>query len=76
MVSYLCCISGFLLIFSGISPTSVRKRLNLLSKWQAKGGVLLMGYVQFRKLLLGKSVRDRDVAVQIFNFLQVNFYVL
>lgn len=35
-----------------------------------------MGYVQFRKLLLGKSVRDRDVAVQIFNVLQVNVYFL
>ncbi|KAJ4777566.1 DNA repair and recombination protein RAD54 [Rhynchospora pubera] len=49
---------------------NVKKRLYILSKWRAKGGVFLIGYVQFRKLLLGKSVRDRDIAIQIFDILQ------
>ncbi|XP_015697378.1 protein CHROMATIN REMODELING 20 isoform X2 [Oryza brachyantha] len=44
--------------------------LYLLKKWQAKGGVLLIGYSAFRNLSLGRSARDKTVANEITNALQ------
>ncbi|KAJ3682438.1 hypothetical protein LUZ60_015011 [Juncus effusus] len=45
------------------------KRLYLLSKWRAKGGILLMGYVSFRNLSQGKGIKDRNIAMEIANIL-------
>ncbi|GFP90113.1 protein chromatin remodeling 20 [Phtheirospermum japonicum] len=46
------------------------KRVELLTKWKANGGVLLIGYAAFRNLSLGKYVKDRDVANEISCLLQ------
>uniref|UniRef100_A0A1D1Z2M2 ATP-dependent helicase ATRX n=2 Tax=Anthurium amnicola TaxID=1678845 RepID=A0A1D1Z2M2_9ARAE len=46
------------------------KRVDLLSKWKAKGGVLLIGYATFRNLSLGKHVKDRNIAVELSHSLQ------
>lgn len=46
------------------------KRLYLLNKWRAKGGVLLIGYSSFRSLSLGKHAREKDTADEISNALQ------
>ncbi|KAI3470412.1 hypothetical protein Pfo_027075 [Paulownia fortunei] len=47
------------------------KRVELLMKWRAKGGVFLIGYTAFRNLSLGKYVKDLDVAKEISHALQV-----
>jgi hypothetical protein len=47
------------------------KRLYLLNKWRAKGGVLLIGYSSFRNLSLGRHAREKDTADEISNALQV-----
>lgn len=46
------------------------KRLYLLNKWRAKGGVLLIGYSSFRNLSLGRHAREKDTADEISNALQ------
>uniref|UniRef100_A0A0D9XKB5 Transcriptional regulator ATRX n=1 Tax=Leersia perrieri TaxID=77586 RepID=A0A0D9XKB5_9ORYZ len=46
------------------------KILDLLVKWQAKGGVLLIGYSSFRNLFLGRSARDKAASNEITNALQ------
>ncbi|XP_037405485.1 protein CHROMATIN REMODELING 20-like isoform X1 [Triticum dicoccoides] len=46
------------------------KRLYLLNKWRAKGGVLLIGYSSFRNLSLGRHVKEKDTADEISNALQ------
>ncbi|KAL3650059.1 hypothetical protein CASFOL_006462 [Castilleja foliolosa] len=46
------------------------KRVELLTKWKTKGGVLLIGYAAFRNLSQGKYVKDRDVANEISCLLQ------
>ncbi|CAM0956915.1 unnamed protein product [Alopecurus aequalis] len=46
------------------------KRLYLLNKWRAKGGVLLIGYSSFRSLSLGRHAREKDTADEISNALQ------
>ncbi|EEC67097.1 hypothetical protein OsI_33891 [Oryza sativa Indica Group] len=43
----------------------------LLKKWRIKGGVLLIGYSSFRNLSLGRSARDKTVANEITNALQM-----
>lgn len=52
------------------------KRLYLLNKWRAKGGVLLIGYSSFRNLSLGRHVKEKDIADEISNALQVIFHLL
>lgn len=47
------------------------RRAELLAKWRAKGGVFLIGYAAFRNLSLGKNVKDRNMAREICNALQV-----
>ncbi|KAK6137764.1 hypothetical protein DH2020_028492 [Rehmannia glutinosa] len=46
------------------------KRVELLTKWTTKGGVLLIGYAAFRNLSLGKYVKDQEVAREISRALQ------
>lgn len=46
------------------------KRLQLLNKWRAKGGVLLIGYSSFRNLSLGRHAREKYTADEISNALQ------
>ncbi|XXG90588.1 hypothetical protein AAC387_Pa12g2318 [Persea americana] len=46
------------------------RRLELLLKWRAKGGVFLIGYTAFRNLSLGKHIKDRNMAIEICNALQ------
>ena len=46
--------------------------MDLLSRWECKGGVLLIGYSAFRNLSLGKHVKDKNTAKQICQILQVN----
>ncbi|KAJ0967213.1 hypothetical protein J5N97_024130 [Dioscorea zingiberensis] len=45
------------------------RRAHFLEKWRAKGGVLLIGYAAFRNLSLGRHVKDRNIATQIFQAL-------
>lgn len=45
------------------------RRAHFLVKWRAKGGVLLIGYAAFRNLSLGRHVKDRNIATQIFQAL-------
>lgn len=40
-------------------------------KWRIKGGVFLIGYTAFRNLSLGKYAKDRDMAREISQALQV-----
>nr|CAB3494524.1 unnamed protein product [Digitaria exilis] len=51
------------------------KRPDLLTKWRAKGGVLLIGYSSFRNLSLGKHVKDKNVANEIAYALQMVDFV-
>ncbi|XP_024988979.1 protein CHROMATIN REMODELING 20 isoform X4 [Cynara cardunculus var. scolymus] len=46
------------------------RRLELLMKWRAKGGVFLIGYTNFRNLSLGKHVKDRHMAKEFCRTLQ------
>ncbi|KAI3796901.1 hypothetical protein L1987_39588 [Smallanthus sonchifolius] len=46
------------------------RRLELLMKWRAKGGVFLIGYTNFRNLSLGKHVKDRHMAKEFHRVLQ------
>ncbi|CAN6460467.1 unnamed protein product [Victoria cruziana] len=46
------------------------QRAKLLAKWRRKGGVLLIGYAAFRNLLLGKYVKDKNIAGEICEALQ------
>ncbi|XP_076906462.1 protein CHROMATIN REMODELING 20-like [Bidens hawaiensis] len=46
------------------------RRLELLMKWRAKGGVFLIGYTNFRNLSLGKHVKDREMAKEFARVLQ------
>ncbi|XP_057961873.1 protein CHROMATIN REMODELING 20 isoform X2 [Malania oleifera] len=46
------------------------RRVELLAKWRAKGGVFLIGYAAFRNLSLGKHVKDRHMAREICCALQ------
>ncbi|KAK9078052.1 hypothetical protein SSX86_002109 [Deinandra increscens subsp. villosa] len=46
------------------------RRLELLMKWRAKGGVFLIGYTNFRNLSLGKHVKDRQMAKDFCRVLQ------
>ncbi|XP_022144469.1 protein CHROMATIN REMODELING 20-like [Momordica charantia] len=46
------------------------RRAELLAKWRAKGGVFLIGYSAFRNLSLGKHVKDRHMAKEIYHALQ------
>ncbi|XP_071702520.1 protein CHROMATIN REMODELING 20 [Rutidosis leptorrhynchoides] len=46
------------------------RRLELLMKWKAKGGVFLIGYTNFRNLSLGKHVKDRNIAKEFCKTLQ------
>ncbi|KAM0056754.1 putative DNA helicase chromatin remodeling SNF2 family [Helianthus debilis subsp. tardiflorus] len=46
------------------------RRLELLMKWRAKGGVFLIGYTNFRNLSLGKHVKDRQMAKEFCRVLQ------
>nr|XP_043631904.1 protein CHROMATIN REMODELING 20 [Erigeron canadensis] len=46
------------------------RRLELLMKWRAKGGVFLIGYTNFRNLSLGKHVKDRNMAKEFCRTLQ------
>lgn len=50
---------------------SREKRVELFAKWRIKGGVFLIGYTAFRNMSLGKYAKDRDVAREISNALQV-----
>ncbi|KAF0929785.1 hypothetical protein E2562_025924 [Oryza meyeriana var. granulata] len=43
---------------------------HLLTKWRAKGGVLLISYSSFRNLSLGRNARDKTAANEITNALQ------
>lgn len=52
------------------------KRLELLTNWRRKGGVLLIGYTAFRNLSLGKYVKDLDLAKDISHVLQVIHHLL
>jgi len=47
------------------------RRAQLLAKWRAKGGVLLIGYAAFRNLSFGKHVKDREMARELCHALQV-----
>lgn len=47
------------------------RRGELLAKWRAKGGVFLIGYAAFRRLSLGKNVKDWNMAREICYALQV-----
>nr|CAB3499475.1 unnamed protein product [Digitaria exilis] len=51
------------------------KRPDLLTKWRAKGGVLLIGYSSFRNLSHGKHVKDKNVANEIAYALQMVDFV-
>lgn len=54
------------------SPLVFReRRVELLQKWRSKGGVFLIGYTAFRNLSLGKHIKDRHVAREICQILQV-----
>ncbi|KAK9087659.1 hypothetical protein Syun_030053 [Stephania yunnanensis] len=57
-------------VFMLEDASSSEKRLDLLTKWRRKGGVLLIGYASFRNLSLGKHVKDRHVAREICYALQ------
>lgn len=46
------------------------RRLDLLMKWRAKGGVFLIGYTNFRNLSLGKHIKDRNLAKELCKALQ------
>ncbi|XP_077250918.1 protein CHROMATIN REMODELING 20-like isoform X2 [Tasmannia lanceolata] len=47
-----------------LEDVSRDRRAELLAKWRAKGGVLLIGYVAFRNLSLGKN-KDKNMALEI-----------
>ncbi|KAK6915312.1 SNF2, N-terminal [Dillenia turbinata] len=53
-----------------LEDVSREKRVELLAKWRAKGGVFLIGYSAFRNLSLGKLVKDRQAAREICYSLQ------
>ncbi|KAJ7978158.1 Protein CHROMATIN REMODELING [Quillaja saponaria] len=53
-----------------LEDVSRERRLELLTKWRAKGGVFLIGYSAFRNLSFGKHVKDRHVAREICSALQ------
>ncbi|CAN8294962.1 unnamed protein product [Cochlearia groenlandica] len=53
-----------------LEDVSRERRLDLLKKWQNKGGVFLMGYATFRNLSLGKGVKDLNAAREICNALR------
>ncbi|KAM5561744.1 protein CHROMATIN REMODELING 20 [Rosa sericea] len=53
-----------------LEDVSRERRLELLAKWRAKGGVFLIGYSAFRNLSLGKHVKDRNMAREICHALQ------
>ncbi|XP_076904169.1 protein CHROMATIN REMODELING 20-like [Bidens hawaiensis] len=46
------------------------RRLELLKKWRAKGGALLIGYTNFRNLSLGRHIKDCHVAKEFRTVLQ------
>nr|GEV58512.1 protein chromatin remodeling 20 isoform X1 [Tanacetum cinerariifolium] len=46
------------------------RRLDLLMKWRAKGGVFLIGYTNFRNLSLGKHIKDRNMAKELCKALE------
>ncbi|KAI3776396.1 hypothetical protein L1987_46177 [Smallanthus sonchifolius] len=46
------------------------RRIELLMKWRAKGGVFLIGYTNFRNLSLGKHVKDRQMAKEFCRVLR------
>lgn len=54
-------------------PLSRERRPELLAKWKTKGGILLIGYAAFRNLSLGKHVKDKNIALEMCNALQVTF---
>ncbi|GJT97781.1 protein chromatin remodeling 20 isoform X1 [Tanacetum coccineum] len=47
------------------------RRLDLLMKWRAKGGVFLIGYTNFRNLSLGKHIKDRNMAKELCKALEM-----
>ncbi|KAF3452373.1 hypothetical protein FNV43_RR02806 [Rhamnella rubrinervis] len=53
-----------------LEDVSRERRAELLAKWRAKGGVFLIGYAAFRRLSLGKNVKDGNMAREICYALQ------
>ncbi|XP_077250919.1 protein CHROMATIN REMODELING 20-like isoform X3 [Tasmannia lanceolata] len=53
-----------------LEDVSRDRRAELLAKWRAKGGVLLIGYVAFRNLSLGKN-KDKNMALEISHALLI-----
>ncbi|XP_011038466.1 PREDICTED: protein CHROMATIN REMODELING 20-like isoform X2 [Populus euphratica] len=53
-----------------LEDVSRERRVELLAKWRAKGGVFLIGYSAFRNLSLGKNVKERNMAREMCNALQ------
>lgn len=74
MLSFSSTIGFSLFCLLIILLTVVReKRAHYLVKWRAKGGVLLIGYAAFRNMSLGRHVKDRNIATQIFQALHVSY---
>lgn len=57
------------------NDVSRERRAALILKWRSKGGVFLMGYTAFRNLALGKQIKDRQVAKEISEALQVLLFL-
>ncbi|KAJ6877208.1 protein CHROMATIN REMODELING 20-like [Populus alba x Populus x berolinensis] len=53
-----------------LEDVSRERRVELLAKWRAKGGVFLIGYSAFRNLSLGKNVKERNMAREMCSALQ------
>ncbi|KAJ6379971.1 hypothetical protein OIU76_016599 [Salix suchowensis] len=54
----------------GCFQVLLERRVELLAKWRAKGGVFLIGYSAFRNLSLGKNVKERNMAREMCSALQ------